>query len=217
MSSLLWKHPFTSIIAGPTSSGKSTFVRKFIQHIEKIVDQPIYEIVYCSPILHAYNEKCNVKITYYDSIPDVLNVFSDKKNRLLILDDMMREAGDDVVDLYTKYSHHLNLSIMFISQNFFSSGKGRRDLSLNTHYIVYFKNPRDKQQIVYLAKQICPENRKFVQEAFIDATSKPYGYILFDLTQTTPEHLRFRTNIFSEDYGGNNRGPIIYIPKNVCI
>lgn len=214
MSILSWKHPFTSIVAGPTSSGKSTFIRKFIHQIKDIVDQPIYEIIYCSPILNTYNEKSNVKITYHDTIPDVLNVFSDKKNRLLILDDMMREAGSDVIDLYTKYSHHLNISIIFISQNFFSSGKGRRDLSLNTHYIVCFKNPRDKQQIAFLARQIYPENSKFVQEAFIDATSKPYGYILFDLTQTTPEHLRYRTNIFCEI---DNRGPIIYVPKNLPI
>ena len=32
-------------------------------------------------------------------------------------------------------------------------------------------------------------------EAFCDATSKPYGYLLIDCHQLTPENLRLRTSI----------------------
>ena len=35
-----------------------------------------------------------------------------------------------------------------------------------------------------------------MQETFHDATSDPYGYLLIDLKQDTPEHLRLRTRIF---------------------
>lgn len=52
------------------------------------------------------------------------------------------------------------------------------------------KNPRDKQQINTLARQISPENSRFICEAFKDATDKPYGYLLLDLHQTTPESFR---------------------------
>jgi hypothetical protein len=34
-----------------------------------------------------------------------------------------------------------------------------------------------------------------MEEAFQDATAKPHGYLLIDLKQSTPEHLRLRTNI----------------------
>lgn len=93
-------------------------------------------------------------------------------------------------------------------QNIFSQGKGRRDISLNAHYIVCFKNPRDRQQIKFLAKQISPDNTNYILDAYNDATSVPYGYLVFDLTQTTPDLYRYRTAIFSSDKPSN----IVYVP-----
>ena len=81
-------------------------------------------------------------------------------------------------------------------QNVFNKGKENRTISLNSHYIVLFKNPRDASQITHLAKQMYPGNIKFMQEAFHDATSDPHGYLLIDLKQDTPEHLRLRSRIF---------------------
>jgi hypothetical protein len=75
------------------------------------------------------------------------------------------------------------------------------------------KNPREKNQCAYLARQVCPENPNFIREAFLDATSREYGYLLFDMTQKTNDLLRFRTNIFSTDIPQN----IIYAPKNANI
>ncbi|KAG8238309.1 hypothetical protein J437_LFUL017844 [Ladona fulva] len=94
---------------------------------------------------------------------------------------MMKEADGRVVHLFTKGSHHRNLSVIHLTQNLFHQGKGARDISLNTHYIVYFKNPRDRSQIFHLSRQLHPENPKFVQESYNDATEKPHGYLFIDL------------------------------------
>lgn len=203
-----WQHPFTAIIAGPTSSGKSWFIKRFLKEMTRLINSNIEEIIYCIP----EGQVTDTEMTYtklYEGIPDVA-MFADLKPRLVILDDLMREANGDVVDLFTKGSHHYNLSVIFVTQNIFNQGKGRRDISLNAHYIVCFKNPRDKQQILHLSKQIFPENPKYIQEAYNDATSKPYGYLLFDLRQTTPDIIRYRTNIFQSDTPSN----IVYVPKN---
>ena len=74
-----------------------------------------------------------------------------------------------------------------------------RDISLNCHYIVCFKNPRDQAQINYLARQLYPSNTKFIQEAYQDATRNAHGYLLFDLKQNTPDEHRVRTNVFPSD------------------
>ena len=42
-----------------------------------------------------------------------------------------------------------------------------------------------------------PQNIKYVQEAFEDGTSKPFGYLFIDLKQETPEHMRLRTDVLS--------------------
>lgn len=97
---------------------------------------------------------------------------------------------------------------MFVVQNLFSKNKGCREISLNSHIIVLFSSPKDKQQISVLARQISPEIPRFITEAFSDATSKPYGYLVLDLHQQTPENYRVRTNIFSNEYPHN----VVYTP-----
>ena len=72
------------------------------------------------------------------------------------------------------------LSVIFILQNIFHRGKELRDMSLNCHYLVMFKSPRDSSQVSHLAKQMFPGHVKYMQEAFQDATKRPYGYLLCD-------------------------------------
>lgn len=153
-----WQHPFTAIIAGPTSSGKSWFIKRLLREIGCVINGDIEEIIYCLP----EGQLVDPEMPYtklHEGIPDV-SLFADLKPRLVILHDLMREANGDVVGLFTKGSHHYNLSVIFVTQNIFNQGKGRRDISLNAHYIVCFKNPRDKQQILHLSKQISAENPK---------------------------------------------------------
>ena len=89
--------------------------------------------------------------------------------------------------------------MFFITQNLFYKSKESRTMSLNTHFIVAFKNPRDVTQITTLAKQMYPGNTKFMVEAFRDATSKPFGYLLIDLKPKTDDRIRLRTNIFPDE------------------
>lgn len=46
---LPWVHPFTAIIAGPTSCGKSTFIKTFLKEIDFMIDTDIVEVIYCLP------------------------------------------------------------------------------------------------------------------------------------------------------------------------
>lgn len=202
-----WKHPFTAIIAGPTSCGKSYFIKKFLNEIDSMIDVSIAEVIYCLPENQPIDNQFR-RYTVHRGIPEI-EKFKDRRSRLIILDDLMREVDGCIVDLFTKGSHHYNISVIFVTQNIFNQGKGRRDISLNSHYIVCFKNPRDKQQILTLSRQICPENPRYVQEAFTDATKEPHGYLLFDLKQSTPDQHRYRTAIFKSD----NPSGIVYIPK----
>ena len=102
-----------------------------------------------------------------------------------------------MTNLFTKRCHHRNLSVIFILQNIFHRGKELRDMSLNSHYLVVFKSPRDSSQVNHLARQMFPGHVKYMQEAFEDATKRPYGYLFCDLKPETPTDYRLRTNILS--------------------
>ena len=75
--------------------------------------------------------------------PDYLNV---SQRNLIVLDDLMAQSGKDkrIADVFTKESHHRNLSVIYIVQNIFHQRKEMRNISLNAHYIVLFKSPRDR-------------------------------------------------------------------------
>ena len=101
--------------------------------------------------------------------------------------------------LFTTKSHHRNISVMYIVQNLFHRGKHHRTISLNSHYMVLFKNPRDVSQIMALAHHMYPSRTHFFLEAFARATARPHGYMAIDMKQNTPDILRLRTFIFPSE------------------
>lgn len=200
-----WKHPFTCVIAGPTGSGKTHFVSHFLHNIRSMMTPVPDEVIWCYGEWQSGYKQIK-DVTFLEGIPNVEEWTGDKR-RLVILDDLMSETDNRVTKLFTKGSHHRNISVMYIVQNLFGKNKEQRTISLNSHYMVVFKNPRDASQITHLAKQMYPGKLKYVQEAFKDATSTPHGYLLFDLRQETPDHLRLRTKLIPPDH------PVVYIQK----
>ena len=97
-------------------------------------------------------------IEFYEGIPSEIDsrYFLDvNKHNVIVLDDLMAQSGGDkrIANLFTKGSHHRNLSVIYIVQNIFHQGMETRNISLNTRYIVLFKSPRDKQQILTRANK----------------------------------------------------------------
>ena len=134
------------------------------------------------------------KADFVQGLPD-LPLYS-KEPLLVVIDDQMHGVDRRITSLFAKRSHHRNLSIVYIVQNLFDQQKEHRTISLNSHYLVIFKNPRDGSQIVHLAKQMYPGKTHYLRQAFALATGQPYGYLLIDLKQATPEGMRLRSHIF---------------------
>ena len=202
-----WKHPFTSIIAGPTGCGKTQFVITFLNNLNEMIDPAPEKIIYSYGEWQKDFLKLPNDVELVEGMPDLPDY--SRTPLLLIIDDQMHEVNDRISNLFTKGSHHRNISVMYIVQNLFDQNVKHRTISLNAHYLVVFKNPRDASQIVHLAKQMYPGQSKYVQEAFALATRHPYGYLLVDLKQQTPEHLRLRGYIFP----GESRE--VYVVKKI--
>ena len=69
-----------------------------------------------------------------------------------------------------------------------------------------FKNPRDKLQILTLAKQIYPGQTELFLHQYEEAVKRPFGYLLIDLKTTTQDNCRLRTNVLSSEEGFNQAG-----------
>ena len=200
MASFSFSHPTTIVIAGPSRSGKTCFVVSCLKY-SLIQPFPSRIMWFYKEWQPAYDEVKEFLPTldFHQGIDNqVLESIQTSERNLVVIDDLMSSAADSkrISKLFTQESHHRNLTVIFIVQNLFYQGREMRTISLNAHYLVLYKNPRDKSQIRYLAHQIYPENSKFLSSVYEDATSSPHSYLVIDLHPETPEQFRILTNIF---------------------
>ena len=87
-------------------------------------------------------------------------------------------------------------SFQVCHQNLFDKGSQQRKVSLNTNYFVIFNNPLDNDQIRAMSSQMYAKNSKFLVEAYSEATSEKYGYLVIDMRQDTDKKYRVHTKIF---------------------
>ena len=102
-----------------------------------------------------------------------------------------------VADLFTKGSHHKTLKVIYLVQNVYNQGKSQRIISLNSLYSVVFRNGRDASQFRTKAYQLCPSDGQWLVDAFTDATSKDYGYLVLGHHPSTPKDQTVVTNFCS--------------------
>ena len=117
---------------------------------------------------------------FHQGLPNIED-FDGKEPTLVIIDDLMQETNETVANIFTKSSHHRNISVVFLAQNFFPKNKFARTMSLDAYYMVLFKNPKDVSQFANLARQMYPKKSQFAVETYRDATRERYSYLLVDL------------------------------------
>jgi hypothetical protein len=140
-------------------------------------------------------------IEFVQGIPsdiDKDDFFDVNKRNMVILDDMMIAAAGDVkiADLFTEGSHHRSLDVVNLTQNLFPYGKSAVTQRRNTQYMIVFKSPMSKDQIRTLGSFMYPRQLDEFLQIYNQATENPYGYLVIDAKQTTPEEERFKTDIF---------------------
>ncbi|GFS73234.1 uncharacterized protein TNCV_4571541 [Trichonephila clavipes] len=184
------KFPSSMIINGPSQSGKTHLARRIIS--EQVYELPIKKVVWCYKIFQPwfYTEK---SIKFVSGLPR-----ADEKFDLLILDDLMNNLTSEISQMFTVESHHKNFSVILITQNLFPRVKVARDISLNAHYIILFRNNRDQSQIACFGRQVFPDRSKFFMDAYKKATAEKYQFLLVDCFPTTDEEQRLRQSIFPD-------------------
>jgi hypothetical protein len=198
-----FKHPFNMLLAGPSQSGKTHFVKSVLEHRqiepypEKVILaytewQPVYDILKDEGLVHSFHNDLDRAWEEVDGLTSTL----------IILDDMQHEVAKNqkVADMFMRGSHHRNVSCIFIVQNLYFQGMNCRDIALNAHYIVYFKNNADKLQINTLAHR--RGQKDFVKEVYRRVCVQPHSYIILDNSQHSDNTIRSGMpvhTVYSED------------------
>jgi len=191
-----------SLFTGATQSGKSFLTAKLLARRLDVISPPVDRVLYCYEEFQRdlfLSIKKNVpNITFHKGLP---SEYGDGNPLILVLDDLMSAVAksEETVKAFTVYSHHKNVSIIFLTQNFFEKGK-TRTITLNCKYICLFKNPRDNSYIGVLGRQMNGGKTNVVLEyAYKDIMQKPYGYLLIDLSMTQKDAFRYRDSLFPEE------------------
>ena len=200
-----FQHPFTMIVPDPTMSGKSTWMKQLL--LSDLITPPPNRIVWLYKRWQSLYDELKDQVPHLEfiqGIPDNLNsdTFLNEQERTFVFTkDLMKDATEnkDVRELFVEGAHHRNLSTACIMQNLFNKGKENRTMSLNSQYLVLFKNPRDQQRIATLARQKYPAHSEKILDAYQRATEVPHGSLVVDLKQSTPDAQRLRTDIFADE------------------
>lgn len=207
------KFPFTMLVSGPPLSGKTTFVVRLLEESLSLIDKPIDGIVWFygeeTDSMKMLKKKFGSSVKLVSGIPPSFDPYFDKtKNIVFVLDDLMIETGrsERVSTLFSRQSHHQNISVILINQNLFHEGRERRNLFRSTHYLVVFNNPLDNSIVQVLANKIMPKHQRVFVALFEKATEKPQSYLFIDGRQDTIRNARLRSDIFAH---GHQR---VYIP-----
>ena len=198
------KCPFTMLVSGPSNSGKTTFVKNLVTRRRLIYNEAPGKVVWFYNVYQdMYDEMLRLGIVdeFIQGMctMDWLTDNSSIKNSTVIIDDMALDANEDTARIFSVGSHHHFTNVIFICQNLFTRNQHFRDISLNSTYLVLFKNVRDKQQITNFAKQFAPGKTKDFAKIYYEATKKPHSYLLLDYHQETDEAHRIISNFLHED------------------
>ena len=158
--------PFQSgsplVIAGPTNGGKTFWVKRLLSH--QMFTELVKSFLYCYGVhQRAFDEMNNdtntvAPIKFMQGLPtkDNTDKLNDGNFHIIILDDMMETIVKslDMLQLFTKYCHHCNISAIFISQNVYHQGPYACSISLNNRVFILFQNARDLSQMTKLGTQL---------------------------------------------------------------
>jgi hypothetical protein len=203
------KLPFGMILSGPSSSGKSTFLLRFIAEAESLIDPKPVSILYCYgemsslvPVL----QKSGIGV--YAGVPPEELIKRLPKPLLLILDDLLLAIDEKYLNqLFTAKSHHQNFGLVFVTQSLFD--RKIRIARQNAQYIVLMRSPNAMLSIRNIGAQLFANQLPFFLDSYKQATAEPFGYLLIDLHAASNLALKLRTQIFKDD-----EGIVIYLPKS---
>ena len=150
-------------------------------------------------------------IEYSNTMDDVYEHINDynpirKRKNLIVFDDMIADIMSNkkfqviIKELFIR-CRKLNISLVFITQSYFSVPK---DVRLNsTHYLIMKINNKRELQNIAINHSADIDYQDF-KKIYRECTKEPYNFLTIDTALPAGDLLRFRKNLFDSYKNDNN-------------
>ena len=193
------KWPFKWTLVGSSGSGKTNFALNIVKRSNTLFDQKPEKVVIIYKVFQKiYDEFDDFLPTslYPEDECDFEELTKSNTERLLIIcDDLyFSKKLNEISEHFLIKGRHRNTSWIVLTQSIFNQ-PALKNISRNSTHMTLFKNVRLNEPHI-LFSQLRPRSSKVLQNIYSEATEKPYGYLDIDLSQTCPDKLRYKTNLF---------------------
>ena len=143
-----------------------------------------------------------------DAVYKNINDYNPNRKRkiLIVFDDMIadimtnKEFEAIIKELFIR-CRKLNISLLFITQSYFSVPK---DVRLDsTHYLIMKINNNRELQNIAINHSADIDYKDFIK-IYRECTKEPYNFLTIDTTLPASDPLRFRKNLFDSYKNDNN-------------
>ena len=194
------KENFKLFINGPSRSGKTFFLKDFIQNMDIFCKSPPKIITLVYKVFQPIYLDLNVDYLRMDcdNLKEKLLELAHGDSMLVIFDDLINSSSlPTIANLFVVDGRHSNLSMIFLSQKLFIKNDYFRQISQNSDYYMLFKNPRNSQEIQTLSHQMTP-GKKHLITYYKEATKNPFSYLFINLTQECKERVKYLSHLFNQ-------------------
>lgn len=143
---------FTLTCAGPTGSGKTTWLGNLIRCAPTLYDVPPGPFYYFYKIWQdkfAEMER-DYGVHFVEGICSMnwlRKHIKPRENATIIIDDLARDLSQDTAEIFGVGAHHFGCNVCFVTQNLFEKNPAFRNISLNSrnvtssNYVIFTVQP----------------------------------------------------------------------------
>ena len=197
--------PMRAIFSGSSQSGKTFLMGKMLENQRRLFGGEFKQVLYYYPEYLSecpvsWHENISSPILYQPGFPNKQDILEMEEGSLLIIDDNMKKVVESEImrQFFNVISGKRNLSIIVVTQNYFTQGKFSRDVRNSCNMVCLFRNCADATLNIRVARAFKLEKAYVAAEAEI-FRNRVYPYIFIDQSQRSQlSGYRVYTDILSK-------------------